>query len=349
MRVAIRADAAVAIGTGHVMRCLAIAEALRERGARVVFICREQEGHLCELIEAQDFLVHRLPRLEQADFDWRFDAEQSRAAFAEAPVDWLIVDHYRLDRQWEIAARAYCARVLAIDDLADRAHDCDVLLDQNYCAEMARRYLGLVPSQCRLLLGPDYALLRPEFMLERARLRRRDGTLRRVLVFFGGSDPTNETAKALEGIRQLNRPGLAIDVVVGSSNPHRERIKQLCDGMPDANYHCQVSNMAQLMAQADLALGAGGTTTWERCCLGLPALVSILADNQAALTAAVAEFGASVSLGWFDKLTAESYCHGIESLTAEQLRGMEQQCLVLVDGKGRSRVVEAMDQFEPQE
>lgn len=351
MRVVIRADASVAIGTGHVMRCLAIAEALRGNGAEVVFASREQDGDLRDLIEAQGYPVHRLPRVEQSVPDWRMDAEQCSAAMGgiASPIDWLIVDHYGLDRRWEAAARAWSARILVIDDLADREHDCDVLLDQNYCAEMNGRYRALVPAQCRLLLGPDFALLRPEFLLARAGLRRRDGALQRMLVFFGGSDPTNETAKALQGIRQIKRPDLAVDVVVGSSNPHREEIKRICSEMPNAVYHCQVSNMAQLMVHADLAVGAGGSSTWERCCLGLPSLVAVLADNQAALTQAVAEFGASNSLGWFETLSPESYRQAIEASTVEQRQTMAQRCSELVDGKGAGRVAAILNQIERQE
>lgn len=346
MRIAIRADASIAIGTGHVMRCLAIAGALREQQADVVFVCREQEGHLCDLIEVQRFTVHRLPQSDDAHLDWCLDAEQTAEIFLRQrlTVDWLIIDHYGLDRKWEAPSRRFCRRVMVIDDLADRMHDCDMLLDQNYCNGMDVRYSGLVPHGCQLLLGPTYALLRPEFQRLRAMSRQRGGRLKHVLVFFGGSDPANETVKALEGLRQLDRSDLTVDVVVGGSNPHRAQVEALCDGLPNTVYHCQVSNMAELMTDADLSIGAGGTTTWERCCLGLPALVSILADNQAELTHAVSDFGASVNLGRANALKSDDYRKAVESLTSEQLAHMEQRCVALVDGNGAGRVAHAIMQ-----
>lgn len=346
MRVAIRADASVEIGTGHVMRCLALAAALREKGAEVAFVCRDLEGNLCDLIEAQRFPAYRLPRSGEAGQDWRPDAEQTVAFLAKVwpRADWLIVDHYRLDGRWESLVRAFTGKIMVIDDLADRPHDCDLLLDQNYCQGMDSRYSGLVPSYCCLLLGPAYALLRSEFSRAREGLKRRDGALRRMLVFFGGSDPTNETAKALAGIRQFNRPEVAVDVVVGSSNPRRDEIGRLCEALPNAAYYCQVDNMAELMASADLAIGGGGSTTWERCCLGLPALVAVLADNQAELVRAVAEYGAIVNLGWADRLAPADYRHALEAVAPERLARMEQLGIELVDGKGRERVVEALVQ-----
>jgi len=347
MRVAIHADASVEVGTGHIMRCLALADALQEMGAEIVFVCRDVAGSLCDLIEARRFPVCRLPRLDGNDPDWRLDAEQSGASLSKhwPKADWLIVDHYRLDGRWETLARAFSEKVMAIDDLADRPHDCDLLLDQNYCHGMDSRYSGLVPSQCRLLLGPKYALLRAEFSRARAGLKQRDGTLQRILVFFGGSDPSNETAKALAGIRQFNLPKVALDVVVGSSNPQREEVRRLCDTLPNAAYHCQVDNMAEMMANADLAIGGGGTTTWERCCLGLPALVAILADNQAELVKAVAEYGAIVNLGWADRLSSADYRRALEAITPERLAGMRQLGIGLVDGQGRERVAEVLGQL----
>lgn len=343
MRVVIRADASVEIGTGHVMRCLALADALRGLGAEIAFICRDLEGHLCDLIEARGLSVCRLPKVNGAH-DWRLDVEQSAAGLSKSwpRVDWLIIDHYQLDARWESRARNFADKLMVIDDLADRQHDCDLLLDQNLCRGMSSRYNGLISPHSRLLLGPSYALLRPEFQQARARLRRRDGVLRNILVFFGGSDPINETAKALEGVSQLDRPEIAVDVVVGATNPHREEIRRWCETLPSAIYHCQADNMAVLMAGADLAIGGGGVTTWERCCLGLPSLVAILADNQAELTQATSEYGAIVNLGRADGITAEDYRHAIEVLTPTKLLHMERAALELVDGAGCERVAETL-------
>lgn len=209
----------------------------------------------------------------------------------------LVVDSYALDFKWEKFLRPYVNKIMVVDDLANRNHDCDLLLDQNYYRDMAHRYDGLVPSICRKLLGPEYALLRPDFHQAKKTLRKRDGKIRRILVFFGGSDPTNETKKALEAIRRLNRPDIAVDVVVGAGNPYREKIKEICGKMPNVTYYCQVENMAELMAAADLAIGAGGTTTWERLYLELPTIAIAVAENQVETLEVLAKVGRVHYLG----------------------------------------------------
>ncbi len=306
LRVVIRTDASVQIGSGHVMRCLTLADALRERGTEVHFVCRKLPGHLGEVLANKHYPVYWLPPPD-ADattipahtahsswlgVPWEMDAEQIQNWLATLPeVDWLIVDHYALDQAWESQLRPKVQRIMVIDDLADRPHECDLLLDQNLYEDMEQRYTGLVPQACRLLLGPRYALLRPEFLEARKNLRQRDGTVRRILVFFGGADPSNETAKALRAIQLLDRPDIAVDVVVGSANPHRSAIEALCAELPNTRFYCQVSNMAELMAKADLAIGAGGSVTWERFCLALPSLVISIAKNQLELIETLAKMG----------------------------------------------------------
>jgi len=164
--------------------------------------------------------------------------------------------------------------------LADRRHDCDLLLDQNLYEAMESRYRVLVPEKCVTLLGPGYALLRAEFTMTRRNSRIRDGNIRRILIFLGGGDPTNETSKALEAVRSLNRPDIAVDVVVGKSNPHCGGIRLHCNAMQNTVYHLQIDNMAEVMAAADLAIGAGGSSSWERCFLGLPTMIIAIADHQ---------------------------------------------------------------------
>ena len=179
MRVVFRADASVTIGTGHVMRCLTLAEALRKAGAEVAFVCRELDGNLAGLIEARGFDVHVLPPLEPPTdpltwtaAHWHEDAAQT-ASFLKTRADWLVVDHFALEHRWEKEMREHANRLMVIDDLADRVHDCDLLLDQNYLQEPAR-YDTLVPAHCRKLLGPAYALLRDEFRRAREAWPRED-------------------------------------------------------------------------------------------------------------------------------------------------------------------------------
>jgi UDP-2,4-diacetamido-2,4,6-trideoxy-beta-L-altropyranose hydrolase len=231
--------------------------------------------------------------------NWEEDARKCAALAVDAGgFDWLVVDHYRLDAHFERHLRRLGLKILVIDDLADRPHDCDLLLDQNLYRNLEVRYRGLLPESARTYLGPKYALLRPEFRQARRLLRPRQGALKHLLISFGGGDPTNETAKALAAMDLLGLDALSLDVVIGSSNPNASSLQAACAARPGCTLHIQADTMALLMSRADLALGGGGGTTWERCFLGLPTLTVVVAANQRLLTEAVAAFGAAWNLGW---------------------------------------------------
>lgn len=292
MKIVFRVDASASIGTGHLMRCLTLAEALRERDAQIRFFCREHTGNLITLLrqKAMPVTVLPAPTTDQTTLGEDYaawlgvtqaeDAEQTLEALNDEKPDWLVVDHYGLDVEWEQRLRPHIGKLMVIDDLANRYHDCDVLLDQNYSAEGERRYAGLVPDDCTLLVGPRYALLRPEYAAYRKTLCARDGQIRRVLVFFGGTDPENVTGMALEALSHPDLKHLEVDVVIGVNNPHRKTIGQQVLHRPLTTLHEPRPHLADLMAKADLAIGAGGATTWERMCLGLPSVVVSIAGNQ---------------------------------------------------------------------
>lgn len=353
MTIAIRTDASLQIGSGHVMRCLTLANELRQRGAEVLFICREHPGNLIEMIERKGYQVARLPYVQseyipQNDdvshaswlgVSWQQDAEETMALWGAGQPQWLLVDHYALDHRWEVQLRPYVGKIMVIDDLADRPHDCELLLDQNLYGNMEVRYDRLLPESCQQLLGPAYALLRPEFASARQNLRARDGRVRRVLVFFGGVDPSNETQKVLEAVAGLAERQFEVDVVVGTANPNKESIRKYCEAHADFDYHCQVDNMAELMVAADLAIGAGGTTTWERCAVGLPAVVTSVADNQHEIAASACQAGLIRFLGGFSDLTAEKYLKHIANILEDShlIRFMAEKAMQLVDGNGAGR------------
>lgn len=332
MKILIRTDASQQIGSGHVMRCLTLANELRQKKAHVSFICQELPGNMCDYIKQQGYPVH----------------SNAILATENKLIDWLIVDHYSLDAQWETTMRPYIKKIMVIDDMANRKHDCDLLLDQNLYVDMESRYHDLVPQHCKQLLGPKYALLRPEFLSARKNLRKRDGSIKRILIFMGGSDPTNETAKALEAIILLNSPDIAVDVVVGASNPHKEQIKQLCASLPNSNYYCQVSNMAELMVKADLAIGAGGSTNWERCCLGLPSLVITIAENQEELTQTLHEQAYLISLGTKEKVSAKTIWQNLYDILNEPelVLSFIEKGKQLVDGNGVKRVSSMIEETQ---
>ncbi|MCF2600466.1 UDP-2,4-diacetamido-2,4,6-trideoxy-beta-L-altropyranose hydrolase [Anaerovibrio lipolyticus] len=295
-----RADASRLIGSGHVMRCLTLAQRLRkEQNAKVIFIMRKLSGNLIDVARKQGFTVLVLP---QADEDYKLedyglwltvpmevDAQQTIKVLQHYlqehdcdVADRLIVDSYALDEQWERMLRPYCKEIMVIDDLANRRHECDILLDQNFYSNKDVRYAGLVPEHCKMLLGPEHALLREEFYESKKHLRKRDGNIKNILVFYGGSDLTNETEKAIKALVQLHDEGYSFtaDIITGLSNYRRGKIEKICSKYHFLHYYCQVSNMAEFMNKADLMLGAGGSTTWERLYMELPALVTAVAENQ---------------------------------------------------------------------
>lgn len=363
--VAFRTDASLEIGSGHVMRCLTLADALQTQGARCHFLCREHPGHLGELIEARGYPVHRLSH-EERDTDtagvpvtepepahahwlgasWAQDVAACLPHLAELAPAWLVVDHYALDHRWETAVLdglpGSRPRLLVIDDLADRHHVADLLLDQNL-GRQAEDYRDLVPETCQVLAGPRYALLRPEFREWReASLSRRarEPGLQRLLVNLGGVDKDNVTGQVLDALSVCDLPaGLQISVVMGASAPWRESVTAQAGAMPwSTEVVVNVSDMARRMAEADLAIGAAGSTSWERCCLGLPTLMVVLADNQREIADALAEKGAALPLELADLET--SLAGQLAALDAHgALTAMSQRATDLVDGQGTAHVM----------
>lgn len=354
MRIAFRVDAALAIGTGHVMRCLTLAHELREQGANCVFICRAHQGHLAQLIEQKGFACKLLPLSEtpylpQAEdvphaawlgTSWQQDAQQTLALLAK-PVDWLVVDHYAIDARWQASVKPGYERLLVIDDLADRAHIADVLLDQTYGRQVVD-YQSLVPQHCQLLLGSTYALLRPEFAQRRdASLNRRkvQTSIQNILISMGGVDPHNHTAQILAVINQQDLPkSIQLTVVLGSTAPHLQKVLRLASTL---NYPTKVltdvDNMAELMANADLAIGAGGSTTWERGCLGLPSLLFCSADNQRTSVESVSNQGAA----WFMRdIRQLGYALGLLTTMPERLAQMQRLASQLTQGLGAVKVTQ---------
>lgn len=325
MLAVIRTDASTSIGSGHVMRCLTLAHRLKkEKNAKVVFVMRDLPGNLIDVVEKQGFEVLKLPPANQKyslngyglwlTVPMEVDAQQTIEVLQHYlqehgcdVVNRLIVDSYALDEQWELMLRPYCKEIMVIDDLANRRHECDILLDQNFYLNKDVRYAGLVPEHCEMLLGPEHALLREEFHEAKKHLRKRDGNIRNILVFYGGSDLTNETEKAIKALVQLHDEGYSFtaDVITGVSNSRREKIKNLCSKYYFFHYYCQVSNMAEFMNKADLMLGAGGSTTWERLYMELPALVTAVAENQIQGCRDCSQAGLIYYLGESEKVTVD--------------------------------------------
>ena len=354
MYIVFRTDATSQIGSGHFMRCLTLADELKKQGAQIWFVSRNLPEHLRDMLAAKGIQLVPLantasatPIDDLAHSAWlgisqAQDAQDTIQALAEQSWDWLVVDHYALDARWESAMRNTAKRIMVIDDLADRQHDCELLLDQNYYADMQTRYSGKVPAHCQLLLGPRYALLREKFRKLREQIKPRTGEVKKLLVFFGGVDADNYTGLAIKALADMALKEVQVDVVIGAQHPCHTEIETQC-ATRGFVCHVQTDKMAELMSASDLAIGAGGTAIWERCCLGLPAISLCVAENQRKQVIDAAEAGL---------LYAPANNNNILDLIHNHTNGLLENPALLklisntemnaVDGKGVLRIINAM-------
>lgn len=333
------------------MRCLTLASALRDSGAKCHFLCREHIGHQMAKIRDLGFAVHPLPVApaplvpdEESPYtawlgaDWETDAKETAAHIRKIRADWLVVDHYAIDIRWETLVNRTVPHCLVIDDLADRPHDCDLLLDQNRSSgDLA--YAGLVPPRSVCLEGPEFALLRTEFsrLRKESLLRRRQPGLQNLLISMGGMDADNATGRILDALCTIPLPRpFHISVVMGGNAPHKDAIVSKAQAMEiPVRVLVDAKDMAAHMLAADLAIGAAGTTAWERCCLGLPSLLFLMAENQTV----VAERLRRSDAAWIADDPAdcrEAICSLLAKISDNPslLSGMSARAASLTDGKG---------------
>ncbi|MCF7970953.1 MAG: UDP-2,4-diacetamido-2,4,6-trideoxy-beta-L-altropyranose hydrolase [Methylococcaceae bacterium] len=365
MKVVFRVDASIQIGIGHVMRCLALAQGLAAKEHRVSFICRAHPGHLIEYIQQQGFVVFIIKNqllgsnpirdgngLEGADVlfhaHWLGASQQEDAYVCQAYLDsimpdWLIVDHYALDERWHKFLHASYKKLMVIDDLADRKHACQLLLDQTY-GRAYSDYQPLVSDGSELLLGSSYALLRPEFVAWRdnSLQRRKSAPFKQLLISLGGIDKENVTSEVLSALKKCDLPrDLSIIVVMGSGAPFLSNVQDLVATLPNmTEVKVNVQNMAELMANSDIAIGAAGTTVWERCCLGLPSMVIMLAENQRLIFECLQKEQVVWVLKREQLLVDIQAC--FSHLTSAELLGYSRRSMNLVDGLGVDRVVQKL-------
>ncbi|WPB87457.1 UDP-2,4-diacetamido-2,4,6-trideoxy-beta-L-altropyranose hydrolase [Sediminicoccus rosea] len=338
MKLVFRADASRVIGSGHVMRCLSLAQELRRRGAAVQFICADQPGAIPHIIRAQGFECTMIPD------DPAGDPVATLAAISAERADWLVVDHYGRDRAYERAIRPAVRHLMVIDDLADRSHDCDVLLDATEFTNPTERYAGLLPAGTRLLTGLRWALLNDTFRQIRQAISRRPGPVRRLLVTFGANDPLGITLRVARLLARPKYATLDVDLLGGVSNPLEPEVARTVANVAHIDYAAFNDRLPYLMVAADLALGAAGTTTWERCALGLPSLIVLLADNQIGVSACVERLGAARVLGMADTLSDATIEAAIDTaLVDEKWRmGAAFAGMRAVDALGIHRVADGL-------
>ena len=370
MRVVFRTDASLQMGSGHVMRCLTLADALTARGAQCHFICRALVGNFLGHIQRRGYAVNELPapnepvpaavaaserykkyrshRTVYAQWlgvSWQKDAQQTRVILEKLQPDWLVVDHYALEQQWEAALRPHFKKLMVIEDLASRVHQCDLLLDQNL-GRKPQDYASLVPAQCIVLTGPHYALLLPEFAALRtySLQRREQPVFKQLLITMGGVDQPNATGQVLKTLKGCPLPlDCRISVVMGRQAPWLEQVRAQAQDMPwPTEVLVNISDMALRMADSDLAIGAAGSTSWERCCLGLPTLMVVLAENQRPNAQALQGAQAVLLIGDVSDIAIQLPLAIDASTSRHRLRDISSAAAAITDGQGVGDVLRAM-------
>ena len=255
------------------------------------------------------------------------DAQDTINLILGKKINWLIVDHYSLGKKWEKKLRPYVKNIMVIDDLESREHDCDLLLNQNWFKEYHNRYYGLVPETCTKLLGPKYALLRPEFAsIKNAHYPNpKTGKVKRIFVFFGGSDPHNITEKTLNALCHPELLYLKTDVVIGKNNPHQNLIKKLVDDRYNTRLYVQVENIASIMSNADLAICSEGNNTWERMALGIPSITIITAENQRIMSEELNKNKLTYLIGEHSNVNADLIAQSLQKIINDQKKITDQR------------------------
>jgi len=349
----IRADSSELIGIGHIMRTLTLSDSLKELGFKIVYICTNAVGNINDLIVKRGydtFIIDGAFTNNNGkentiidDGSILKDANQTIDCFKEK-CDWVIVDHYSIDYRWHGIVRKSTDRIMVIDDLANRKLDCDILLDQTY-GRKTEHYSSLVGNNCKLLLGSKYALIRPQFSyLRDSSIKRRfdNNSIRNILISVGGIDINNVSLDVLNIIYKLYKGNsdIVINVVLTSKSPNIDSIKNFVENSSlHVKLFIDVENMENLMYEADISIGSGGTTSWERCVMALPSIVVVQADNQNFLSEQLEHKGVIVILKHMDCLS--NVIQNIEKNLC--LSRMSYLASLICDGYGSTRVSKSIN------
>ncbi len=344
MHVAIRADASPTIGTGHIVRCRTLAEDLKARGVELTLICAKPTGTAMHLFAEAGFTVesNNVKAIDAgAPHDQVKDVQNTIKIVSDIKPDWLIVDHYGLDKQFEQKLRPFVKNILVVDDLFNRSHDCDVLVNPSviYDRAASASYMKLVPQDCRIFIGPRYAPLRTRY---RSVTKRSVTSVERVLVFFGGVDSLNLTTTSLRALSLGELADIYVDVVVGVDNPHFDEIMNLANERERTKVFSDLPHLAHVMSSADIAIGAGGATTWERMCCGLPSIVVSIADNQTEIAEQLSQQNLLVYAGLGEKIFVDQLAKLISDVVNDRVLRAElaERGRSTVDGYGALRLAE---------
>ncbi len=366
--VAIRVDASTRMGSGHVMRCLTLASKLISQNLRIIFLTKNHQGNLNHLIEQQGFELIKLSapvESIEAQIDdklwlgcsYQADAQECLHALTGLNIHLLIIDHYSLDHQWQAILKdklnsdlnkQYSTKFMVIDDLANRKHHCDILLDQTL-GRIPQDYKELTPHHCQLLLGNEFIMLRDEFEGSRMKaesIREKTSEIKNILITMGGTDPDNIAESVLNWLIKFQKlnSNIQITLVANKTSTFFDKLKLIACNHKWISIVSNPQSMANLMLKAEVAIGSSGATAWERCCLGLPCISIISADNQQFLSEKLSNAGAIISLGHFSTINYTSFIKAITQILIEKdtYTNMVKNCFACCDGLGVNKVITAI-------
>lgn len=351
MTFAFRVDSSTRIGTGHLIRCLTLAETLRSRGANATFLCRPLDGAATSRVEASGFDVRYLGNNQTGEYSSeREDAIETLKLIAEYSLTRVVVDHYDLSLEWETIVSRQVENLTVIEDLTNRQHRCDLLINQNLLSTQAQDYSASLTGVVQTLVGPRYALLQPDYAEIRTLRYNKISDVKRIVVFMGGSDPENSTDFVLRSLTSMNLNTIEVDVVIGPINPHRSTILQKFQSHRSIKFHVDLPNIATLLASTDMAIGAGGIANWERMCLGVPSVVIDIAENQREICVELAYAGLIEYAGSAHSISATSFENSVAKLILDRVLRSQYslRSQTTVDGLGARRVAETLLPGKPE-
>ena len=329
----IRVDSSPEIGIGHMMRCLTLAQELKNNFDKIIFLTQKDSGNFIGTIMKNEFEVIFIPTTNN---DPNI-IKNLITAYSENK-NFLLIDHYDIDTDFESSLKNIFERIFVIDDLANRKHDCDLLIDQNYYRDLNQRYEKLIQNDTITLLGPKYAIIRPEFRKINKKTIKKNSQIKKILVSFGGSDPTNECKKVLDALCSIENSKFEIIVAAGIYNHKFEQLKKLYEKYSNIKIYSHVNDLSRLMLNSDLFIGAGGTTTWERFYMGLPSIVTIISDDQKESIEFLSDMGHVINLGLAKNVTSKTYVQTLQKPNSDLIYNMSLHNQKLVDGNGSNRI-----------
>jgi UDP-2,4-diacetamido-2,4,6-trideoxy-beta-L-altropyranose hydrolase len=353
-----RVDVSNLIGSGHLMRCLTLANEARLRGWQSSFAMRDPSSNIIDKVKSSGHEIHLLVDTDKDTIfqvndlthsDWLVvsqvtDSIETSNLIEKINPDWVVVDHYAIDVVWHQIIRKTGRKLLVIDDLADRVLDCDILVNQNV-GFSAKDYDGKITTQTEIFLGPTYAVLRPEFQdwREFSLRRRKTPILNRVLITMGGADAQNHTLKVFQELeKSINSVKVEFFVVLGALYPFLDEFNEFMETSTNKiTKLTNIENMAEIMANSDICIGAAGSSSWERCCLGVPTLMLTIADNQKRIASSLNARRVAVSAD--KKNLASKFDTLFETGGSNELIHLTKNSSELCDGFGASRILESLE------